>query len=180
MRQFNSKNLNTPVIDSQTIILMLRVPLHQLQLHIDDLFLANGGNPVEILDIDDSQAANLHEVLDGFFGLTDQSRRHLLFDKNHIIRNQSVSANNKIQCAFTLADSAFPGQQNTHPENINQNPMHVGCRQKPLFQKFGNQRYKGGRLMVGVHDRNTGLFGMIQQERGGDQSLGYDETGYGK
>src|SRR5664279_5486200 len=125
MRNINSQNRCRMIVHSQAVILLIRVPSGEFQHDIDNLLFSDGRNAVKILDIDDPQASNLHQVLNGLHGLTNQSSRHLLLDEDHVVGHQAMSANYQVEGAFALADATFPGQQDTDTQYLNQNPMNM-------------------------------------------------------
>src|SRR5262245_16825189 len=58
------------LVETEPFVLDVRVPLVKLDDEIDDLGLTHARDPKQVLDVDDSQAADLHAVAEDSGGAT--------------------------------------------------------------------------------------------------------------
>ena len=88
----DSEVIRIPLIQTQTVDLAGFFPDLQRDCQIDTLFGADGGDPEQRGDIDDSDAAHLHEVAgDGFAG-TEEFFAVGQREANDVVANEAVAA----------------------------------------------------------------------------------------
>src|SRR5262245_40238354 len=125
-------------VDAEAVIFFMGIPFHKLHNDLNDLVVPSGGDPEEIFDVDDSQPADLHVMLDDTRSHASQGGGGFFLDLHDIIGHKPVSPENEVQGALAFADSTFSGDEDSHAEDVHQDPMNGGGGGEFVLQKTGH------------------------------------------
>ena len=91
---------------------------------LDSFASANRRGPEQVLDVDHTQAAQLHVVLDQLRALAQQDVAAPATNFHDIVGHQPVTTNYQIERALTLAHSRLPRNENADAIYVHQHSMH--------------------------------------------------------
>jgi hypothetical protein len=88
-------------------------------------------------------------VLNDLKSTPDQRGWGALLDIDHVVRHQTVSSQNQIQCTFALPDSALPQDEDPDPKDIHEHTMDAARGREFLFQELSDPLNEIGRVEMG-------------------------------
>ena len=110
-----------------------------LELHddLDLLFVEDRAGTVHILDVDDADAAQLHEIADALGRGADEPARHAL-DEHGIVRDEAVSAFDELHCRLALAHARRARDEDPDAKDVHEDAVH-GRRGRQQPRKIGDK-----------------------------------------
>ena len=163
------------VLEAQPIVLPSRLPALQADHELHALRRADGGDAVEVLDVDDPQPAQLHVMAGQVRRGPDEDVADAA-DLHHVVRDQPVAAVDEVQGTFRLADPALPHDQDAQAEDVDQDGVEVEAQGQPLLQEGGESLDERSGLRRRDQDRDAPRFRFRRQLGGGVQALGHHEA----
>ena len=115
-----------PVLGAEPVVLVVRVPVDELEDDLDLLPLPDRGDAEEVLDVDDAEAADLHVVLDDLAAGPEDRLRRLALHVHDVVGHQPVPAHDEVQRDLALADARLAEEQDPHAEDVEQHAVHRG------------------------------------------------------
>ena len=137
-----SENLGVCLLQSETVILLILVPLLKLDNHVYALCLLDTLNSEKALDIYNTDSAKLYKMPCDIRCCSDKCLITYLLNLNNIIRYKTMSSLDELQRCLTLTDTALTHNKNTLAEYINQYTMNRDCRCKLYLKPTYNLRHK--------------------------------------
>jgi hypothetical protein len=134
VRQLRAKDVHRLLLEAQPVVLRPRRPLDQLDDELDLLPVAHRRHAEEVLDVEDSEAADLHVVLEHLVPVAI----HVALPPEQIddvVRHQAVPTHHQIEGDLALADPRLAQQQHADAEHVDQHAVKVPRRGEGLFEE---------------------------------------------
>jgi hypothetical protein len=110
----------------------------QLNTQSDAALISDRGNTKKVRDANNAEAADLEMAARDLWRIAYQIIAYA-FDQNRIVRDQSVTARDKIKSAFRFSYTRVAQQQDADAIHPHQDTVDGYLRCEPLLQKTGNQ-----------------------------------------
>src|SRR5688572_21878894 len=123
LRQLHLENLGRGDIEAGALDDSVLIPLLQFHNDFDAFLLAHGTNPEDRGNVDQADAADLHEMALQIVTAPDQNIIATLAGDDEIIGNEAMPSLYKVEHALRLADSTFPGEKETNTEYVGERPV---------------------------------------------------------
>ena len=161
-----SQNGLLAVLAADAVVFLILAPRLELHDKLDRLFSHDCARTVHVLDVDDSDAAQFHEIADALGRRADELVFNAL-DEYGVVRDETVSALDEFHSRLALSDAAVAREQNPRTEYIHENAMHRrgGCKQAvEVDAEIDNDR--GGHLprTEDRRSRGAGAFHEFRQD----------------
>src|SRR5512146_3455295 len=138
-------------IEAGPVVFACGIPVLELYHDLDPLLLPHRPDAEQLLDVDQSDAADLHVMARHLVATTDQDVHPAARDVYHVICHQSVAPLHQVAHALALAD---PGAAHEQP------PDAVHVRERAVQRRRGGEHIVQVRLQAAVELRRL--------ERGAD------------
>ena len=93
------------LLDAEPVVLLLFVPLDELDDELDLLGVAHRRDTEQVLDVDDAEAANLHVVLDDLGAAAVDHVGRPLADLDDVVGDEAMAAQHQVERRLALADA---------------------------------------------------------------------------
>ena len=150
------------LLQAQAVVILILVPVLQLNHHIDLLGLLHALDAEQGLHIHDADAAQLDEMLRDLRRASHQRVVADLVDLHHIVRHQTVSALNQLQSRLALSDAALAHDQHALTVHIHQHAMDRNPGSQLHIQPINNRRHEIRRGLVRQEHGNLILVRQLQ------------------
>ena len=124
----------------------------------------------EVGDVDQAEPADFDVMPRQFRARADQNGLAATADFDRVVRDESMTAADQIQRAFTLADAALPRHEHAQAENVEQGAVPDFARRHVIFQQRREARDRDRRRQRGPQQRDTGALSLRGQFDGAVQS----------
>jgi hypothetical protein len=162
-------------VKAEPVVLLPLLPALQLDHEAHALRQADGGDAVEIPDIEDPESAQLHVVARQIRRGPHQGVPHLL-DLDDIVRHQPMSAVDQLEGALGLADPAVAEDERAQSEDVEEDGVEVKAGGETLFQEGGEELDECRGLERGREKGHARGAGGRDQLTGRGQALGQHEA----
>src|SRR5207253_6527325 len=174
--QGHVEHLGGLAIDARPVVFARRVPVLELDHHLDALLLAHRADAEQGPDIDQSHAADLHVMLGELVPAPDEHVVPTTGDVHEIVRHQAMAALDQVQHAFALADPRPPEEQEPHAEHVGERGMHRRGGGERIVQERLEATIELRRLEPRANYRDSFLARELEQFGGGLLSYGDDHA----
>src|SRR5690606_10953010 len=128
------QDLLVVILHADAVVLCLWVPHLELDHQVYPLAIAHRGDAVQILDVQDAEAAHFHVVAQRRCRLAEDHPRRPIIALDHVIGDEPMSLHHELERALALADAALADQQHTHLENVDQDAMNARAWRQMLIE----------------------------------------------
>src|SRR5712692_1540277 len=154
-RQPHLQDLRLLAFDAGAVVLAPRVPVLELDHHLDTLLLAHRADAEQRLDVDQPDAADLHEVVRQLVPAADQDVVAAPRDVHDVVGDEAMPALDQVQHALALADPRAPEEQEPHAEHVGERAVDRGARGEGVVQERLEPPVELRRLELGADHRHA-------------------------
>src|SRR6266566_2646873 len=154
-RQRDLEHLGGLTVDPGAIVLARRIPVLELDDHLDTLLLPHGADAEQRADVDQPHAPDFHIVLGELVPPTDQHVVPPARDVDDVVRDQPMAALHEIEHALALPDARAAEEQQAHAEHVGERRVHRGGRRERVVQERPEAAVELRGLESGADHRHT-------------------------
>src|SRR5687767_13704257 len=105
-------------VETEPVVVTPRFPSLELHNQLDALRRARRGDAKQVLDIDHTQAADLHVMARQLRARADQNGLGAPPHFHGVVGHETMAANNQIERALALTDTALTDDQHAESKNV--------------------------------------------------------------
>src|SRR5690625_1801319 len=133
-RDLDAQDIDLVSLYASPVVVVIIVPLLEVDHQLDPLLLAHCSDPEEARDIDDPDPSDLHMVSLQLMTAPDEDIVPPPIDHDEVIGDETVSPLYEVQYALTLPDPTPPGEEESDPVDIGEGAMDRRPRGEVLFE----------------------------------------------
>src|SRR6185312_7348378 len=157
------EQLGALLVEPGPVVFARGVPVLELHHHLDALLLPHRADPEQRVDVDQTDAANLHEVARDLVPAADEHVVPAPRDVDDVVGDEPVPALDEVEYALALADAGAPAEQQADAEHVGERAVHGGTRRERVVEERLETPVELRRLETGANDGDAPLPGQHQQ-----------------
>src|SRR6267143_4636555 len=175
-RQLDVEQLGLLLVEPGAIVFTRVVPIFELYDDLDALLLPHGANAEQCVDVDQSNAPDLHIVPRYLVPPADEHIVAAPGDVHDVVGDEAVPPLHQIEHAFALADPGTAAKQQADAEYVGQGAMNRRPRCEGVIEEGLEAPVELGGLEPRADDRDAPVAGELHQLVRRLLRLGEDHT----